>query len=363
MRAGGTGGARRLAVYPPLPPAIWLRRPAGELPFPLDREGHAVFQQARQGLRAALALLALEPGDELLMPAYHHGSEVETVRGAGLRCRFYDSGASVEPDPAELERLTGPRTRALYLIHHLGLPHDTARWRSWCDDRGLLLVEDAAQSWLAASDGIPVGALADVAIFCLYKSVGVPDGGAVVMRAHRPSAPDSRPLGLRTLARRHRDWLGQRSARFARASEDAVEDAGRDFGAPEHGSAASRGSRVALPRAFRPDTAARRREHFAVLRARLGQHLAPQFPALASGSSPLAFPVLTDRKPALLEHLVRNGVVQGRMWATPHPLLATGDFPGAATLRERLVGLPVHQELSAGDVDRIAEVAAAQLDG
>jgi len=183
------------------------------------------------------------------------------------------------------------------------------------------------------------------------------------MRAHRPSPPDRRPLGLRTLLRRHRDWLGQRSARFARESEDAVELPARDFAPPEHATAAARASRVALARAFRPDAAERRREHFAALGRQLGRHLAPQFPALQNGAAPLAFPVLTDRKPGLLEHLVRHGVVQGRMWATPHPLLPAGEFPGAATLRERLVGLPVHQELSAADVGRIAEVAAAHLEG
>ncbi|MGH2982051.1 MAG: DegT/DnrJ/EryC1/StrS family aminotransferase, partial [Solirubrobacterales bacterium] len=93
----------------------------------------------------------------MLVPAYHHGSDVGALVEAGLRCRFYDAGERLEPDPAELEGLLGGRTRALYLIHHLGFAQDAPRWRRWCDERGLLLIEDAAMAWPAELDGRPLG--------------------------------------------------------------------------------------------------------------------------------------------------------------------------------------------------------------
>src|ERR671936_1866632 len=96
---------RWLSVTPPLPPDVYLRRPRERLPFPLDEPGHRVYARARHGLYNALAMLDLREGDEALAPAYHHGSEIETLHRAGLRCRFYDSDERLAPNEDELEAL------------------------------------------------------------------------------------------------------------------------------------------------------------------------------------------------------------------------------------------------------------------
>jgi hypothetical protein len=55
--------------------------------------------------------LGIELGDETLAPAYQHGSEIEALVRAGIVCRFYDIGHSLEPDEKELETLLGPRAK------------------------------------------------------------------------------------------------------------------------------------------------------------------------------------------------------------------------------------------------------------
>jgi dTDP-4-amino-4,6-dideoxygalactose transaminase len=62
----------------------------------------------------------------ILVPAYNHGSEIEALLRAGIVCRFYDVGESLEPDEEELEALLDTRVRPLYLIHYLGFPQDAA---------------------------------------------------------------------------------------------------------------------------------------------------------------------------------------------------------------------------------------------
>ena len=89
--------------------------------------------------------------------------------------------------PAQQSRwflLVGPATRALHVTHVLGFPAAAPRWRRWCDERGLLLIEDAAQAWLAADpqSGEPVGSWGDLSVFCLYKTLPVPNGGALLAR-------------------------------------------------------------------------------------------------------------------------------------------------------------------------------------
>jgi dTDP-4-amino-4,6-dideoxygalactose transaminase len=49
------------------------------------------------------------------------------------------------------------------------------------------------------------------------------------------------------------------------------------------------------------------------------------------------------------------------LWSVPHPSLPAEDFPVAARRRARTVGLPVHQELSPGDIERIADAAITAL--
>ena len=194
---------RWMSVWPPLAPDAYVRRPLDRLPFPLQDARYRLYARARQGIWQGATALGVGHGDEVLAPAYHHGSEIEALLRTGAQCRFYDSSEDLSPRQEQLEAMLGPRVRALLLIHYLGFPQDAPRWRRWCDERGLLLIEDAAQAWLATSGGRPVGSLGDLAVFCLYKTFGIPEGAAVDSgardlsgaRGERPGSPQRRVAG------------------------------------------------------------------------------------------------------------------------------------------------------------------------
>jgi dTDP-4-amino-4,6-dideoxygalactose transaminase/CelD/BcsL family acetyltransferase involved in cellulose biosynthesis len=354
-------GAGRLDVWPPLPPAYQFRRRADALQFPLAEPGVTIFARARHGLFLGVRALRLLPGDEILAPAYHHGSEIEALIQAGLEPRFYEATETLEPDEAELEQLLTSKSRALYLIHYLGFPQDAARWRRFCDEHRLLLIEDAAQAWLASGNGRPVGSDGDLAIFCLYKTVGLPDGAALVVRGGEvaSSAPGRPRLGIAALSRGYGLWIVGRS-RLASLAATALERGGEysaedDFrlGTPEPPglAALSLGSRVPL------DVAARRRAHYRLLLEELRGDVPRPFECLPPGSSPFAFPVATPRKSHLLERLACAGVRAVDLWSVPHPSLPEEQFPEAAKRRGTTVCLPVHQELRLVDVERVARAA------
>ena len=123
-----------LTVRPPLPPGLLARRPAPDPPFPLADPACHLFARGRHGLYTGVLALGLRPGDEILVPAYHHGSDVEARVRAGLTPRWHGGTATLEPDADELDALLSPRTRALYLVHYLGFPQDAARWRRFRRD-------------------------------------------------------------------------------------------------------------------------------------------------------------------------------------------------------------------------------------
>ena len=94
---------------PPLPLELYARRPARNLPFPLQEPTCRIFALARQGLFVGIKALGLKQGDAILVPAYNHGSEIEAFVRAGIVCRFYEAKQRLEPDEEELEELLGPR--------------------------------------------------------------------------------------------------------------------------------------------------------------------------------------------------------------------------------------------------------------
>ncbi|HWL65743.1 MAG TPA: DegT/DnrJ/EryC1/StrS family aminotransferase, partial [Actinomycetota bacterium] len=259
----------------------------------------ALFKLGRHCLWHGLRSIGLDAGG-VLVPAYHHGSEIEVLRVAGLDLRFYDVTDSLEPNVDELTDSDLDGVRALYLIHYLGFPQNAGKWRRWCDDRGLLLIEDVAQGWLGNSDGRPLGAYGDVSIFCLYKQLGVPDGGALATTGDVSSVA-TRSLGVGRLFRRHAAWASSRSAALARLTpphvdrpKEAIADAEFRLGDPW--TPPSGATNYLLPRLCHPAVAEMRRDNYRYLADRLGDLIAPGFDGLPEGASPFAFPIAVGAK-------------------------------------------------------------------
>jgi hypothetical protein len=69
------------------------------------------------------------------------------------------------------------KTKAVFLIHEFGFPHpQTSKWRAFCDEKNIPLIEDCAYGW--GSDG--VGVTGDVKIYSATKLLPVQFGGFLV---------------------------------------------------------------------------------------------------------------------------------------------------------------------------------------
>ena len=354
----------RVDVRPALPLDVYLRRPRpqGELPFPLAEPSCRLFSKSRHALSHGAAALGIGAGDEVLVPAYHHGSEIEALLRVGAELRFYDATANLEPDEAELEALRSDRTKALVLTHYMGFAQPTARWRRWCDDRGLLLIEDAAQSWLASTDdGAPVGSLGDLSFFCLYKTLALPDGSASVSRTPAVAPTHDAGSGAGRVVRAHGRWLAMRSPLVVplggALSKTKTYDPSQDFAFGD-GDARPHGlTSFLLRRLATPDAASRRHANYATLLDRLGDLAPTSFRELPAGAAPHSFAVETERRDEVVAELQAEGIQAFAFWSFAHPALDFDRFPGAAERRRRIVILPVHQELRPADVTRIGESA------
>lgn len=134
-----------------------------------------------------LAYLALEvgPGDEVIVPAQTHVATAHAVEAVGATPVFCDCDPLTgNMDLATLESLITPRTRAIGLVHYLGLPMDMARVLELARAHALYVVEDCAVALGATVDGTHVGLHGDAGCFSFYpvKHITTGEGGMLITR-------------------------------------------------------------------------------------------------------------------------------------------------------------------------------------
>lgn len=140
------------------------------------------------GLHLAYMHLGIGPGDEVIVPAETHVATAHAVEITGARPVFVDCEPGTgNIDPAAVESAVTERTRAISVVHYLGLPVDMASINRIAAKRGIFVVEDCALAVEASFEGKACGLLGDVGVFSFYpvKHLTTAEGGMVVSK-HAP---------------------------------------------------------------------------------------------------------------------------------------------------------------------------------
>jgi len=126
---------------------------------------HAVaFGAGRMALYAIAGALGLREGDEVVLPGFTCTVVPNAFAYRGVRAVYADiDPVTFNVDPARVEPLITPRTRAIYLQHTFGQACDVEALRAIARTRGLLTIEDAAHSFGATLAGRPHGSFGDAA--------------------------------------------------------------------------------------------------------------------------------------------------------------------------------------------------------
>lgn len=138
-----------------------------------------------QALEVLLAVTGVEPGDEVIVPAYTYVATAGAVVAVGAIPVFAD----IEPltyqiDPESVAANITERTRAIIVVHFAGHFADMFRFRELADRHGLILIEDAAHAPGARWNGHFPGGLGDAAAFSFQysKNMTSQEGGAIISR-------------------------------------------------------------------------------------------------------------------------------------------------------------------------------------
>ena len=360
-------------------PHMLIPRPAAAVPlvFPFEEPGLRYRYFCRNAVWDAVQMLGLS-GKKILMPAYHHGVELETLLGAGVQPVFFGVDSEMKSDLADAKKRLTKDIAALYMIHYAGFAQDMDSARELATWAGIPLIEDCALSLLSRNGEKPLGSYGDVSVFCLYKTVPVPNGGALLARGEfnqlaKHLEPTVQPplistashliggllsnLELRTgeLGRRARQAIRETSRALVNRSRiERVSTGTQHFDVSAVKLGMSAASHLILRNQDFASIVERRRRNYFLLYSMLRDIAPPVTGELKPGICPLFYPMAIKDKGAAMARLLARGVETVDFWRVRHPLVRAGEFPAVDRLRETVLELPVHQDLSPADAEHVA---------
>lgn len=132
-------------------------------------------------LYLALVAYGIGPGDEVVTSPLTFIATGNAIAQTGAQPVFADVDDSLNLDPESVERMIGPRTRAIMPVHLHGNPCDMAAFIDIAERHNLVLIQDACQAIGATIGGAPLGTFGTAA-YSLYatKNITTGEGGMII---------------------------------------------------------------------------------------------------------------------------------------------------------------------------------------
>ncbi|HET6815617.1 MAG TPA: DegT/DnrJ/EryC1/StrS family aminotransferase [Mycobacteriales bacterium] len=131
-------------------------------------------------LVAALRVLGIGPGDEVITSPFTFAASVNAILSVGATARLVDIGSDFNIDAELVRAAVTERTRALLPVHLYGQMADMPAVEEVARSAGVAIVEDAAQAHGASIEGRPAGSFG-LGCFSLYatKNLFAGEGGLI----------------------------------------------------------------------------------------------------------------------------------------------------------------------------------------
>lgn len=159
---------------------------------------HAIgFNSGTSALHVAALLLNLGPGDEVITTPQTFVATSWALAYVGAKPVFVDiDEATMNLDPALIERAITPRTKAVMPVHLYGHPFDADAILEICRRHKLPLIEDAAQAHGARYRGKVTGTFGDLSAYSFYpgKNLGACGEAGALVTNHADYATRARSL-------------------------------------------------------------------------------------------------------------------------------------------------------------------------
>ena len=133
-------------------------------------------------LHLAMIVMGIQAGDEVICPSLSYIATANSITYVGAKPVF----AEINPetynlDLADVEKRITPSTKAILLVHQIGMPADIDGFKSLCAKYNLKLIEDAACAAGSAYKGQKIGSHSELVCFSFHprKVISTGDGGMI----------------------------------------------------------------------------------------------------------------------------------------------------------------------------------------
>lgn len=158
------------------------------IPSVEDLRNIAFTTSGRAAIYQALLQAQIAPDSIVLVPTYHCPTMIAPVLLADCKPAYFGIREDGLPDLLNVDSMIGVQARAMIVSHYFGLAQSLREVREWCDERGIVLIEDCAHCYFGQAGERPIGAWGDYCTASLSKFLPVPEAGLLgsASRSLRP---------------------------------------------------------------------------------------------------------------------------------------------------------------------------------
>ena len=135
-------------------------------------------------LRVALAAIEIQEGDEVITQSFTFVATVEAIVEARAKPIICNIDKTLNMDPEDLKKSITPKTKAVIVVHMLGVPARLREIKKICQEYNLQLIEDTAWGCGGSLEGQKLGTHGSIGTFSFdfAKTMTTGEGGMLVFK-------------------------------------------------------------------------------------------------------------------------------------------------------------------------------------
>ena len=142
----------------------------------------AAISNCTTALHIAMIIAGIGKDDEVICPSMSYIATANCIKYVGAKPVFAD----IDPDNYNIDikhvkKLITDKTKAVLIVHQIGMPADIDEFKKLCDEHNLKLIEDAACAAGSSYKGKKIGSHSDIVCFSFHprKVITTGEGGMI----------------------------------------------------------------------------------------------------------------------------------------------------------------------------------------
>ena len=132
-------------------------------------------------LHLSMIVSGIKDGDEVICPSMSYIATANSIKYVGATPVFAEVNEDYNIDIEDVKIKITSKTKAILIVHQIGMPADIDTFKQLCEDNGLILIEDAACAIGSEYKGSKIGSHSDLVCFSFHprKIITTGDGGMI----------------------------------------------------------------------------------------------------------------------------------------------------------------------------------------